>query len=283
MKIRFRPGQSPRPKRAIVQPWVLGCLIAFNGCLTAPLLAQTAETNRLTASVPAPYFYVKPVLGGVRSVSTFEAPGRFDQLHKKRLLAKSFGLLLGYHRNRLEFETGVVTLPVITGYRFLSQPDNGLDGLNSQYQRTVFIQIPVQARYTLWQPTSGFSIGARGGVGLNVTSRNNRYLNGYLFDITTFAPDGTQQLTRSTVRTDHKLAFLTGMVGIDVQCRLTPELSAIGSIDKLFSPKALATMNAQVAPSNESQTYVVHTQGSTNSYRLQLGLQYRFTFRKTRG
>lgn len=43
---------------------------------------------------------------------------KFMHRYNSDRINKNFGLLLGYHFDKSEIETGLLTLPVSTGYRF---------------------------------------------------------------------------------------------------------------------------------------------------------------------
>lgn len=252
--------------------------------LCSPALTQSELPNSLKA-IYAPvtsYYYVKPVAGLFRNASHYRGDSRFGQTYADNLRNFKYGLTIDYHINRLEIETGLLTLPVATGYFFeLNTLNSGGPGHGYGHSTKItYNQVPILARFTLWQPTKRLDIRATAGIGINWESGGLTLGSNSITELTIETQDGIKRMTRITTKGDHLKSFRTGTVGLGLHYRFSRHFTAGLEVKRLFSRKDLLWIDAQIEPHGETQKYTVRTEGGVNGFNLHAGLQYQFGFSK---
>ncbi|WP_460638433.1 hypothetical protein [Larkinella harenae] len=249
-----------------------------------PAKAQWSGADSLinTFKPIASYYYLKPIWGQFQNQSTLQGHSRFTKTYPGNLFNTTFGLAIGYHRERWELETGILNLPVATGYRFPFEPVNEMYATGiGQSRRITYAHIPLIFRYTVWQPGKRFELRASAGMGLIWESSGIRFNPSSVSTLTNIGSNGTPRTVTSTTHTGNKESFLIGLAGLDLHWKLGRRLGANLSVKRVFSQKEIVWMDTTVEPYGEMVPYKTRAVGAANGFMFQLGLQYQFSHRKT--
>jgi len=232
-------------------------LIFLSMPFCSPALAQSELPDSLKATYTpvTSYYYVKPVAGVIRNVSQYKGDSRFGQPYADNLWNINYGLTIGYHINRLEIETGLLTLPVATGYFFdLNALNSGGPGHGYGHTRKItYTQVPVLAGFTLWQPTKRLDIRATAGLGINWESGGLTLSGNSTTLLTIETQDGIKRTTRITTQSDHLKSFRTSLAGVELHHRFSRHFTAGLEVKRLFSRKDLLWIDAQIEPHGETK------------------------------
>lgn len=222
--------------------------------------------NRLNA------YYVKPVVGLHRSYSRYSGGAHVIDSHPHDLRNPSYGLIIGYQTARLSVETGMVKLPVYTGFRFVSD-DQSMVGLAV---RVNYWQFPVTGQYILWKPVNNLTLGLLAGAAINANLDETIAPSRSTLTFVSSKPDGTTSTINAVKETNSITLFLSTSLGIRLGYKLLKDVDVDVQLSRLFSAGSIVSQDAQLRQNSDPTVYQVNTQAGAGGLSVLLGLSYQF-------
>ncbi|MCX6215630.1 hypothetical protein [Spirosoma sp.] len=183
-----------------------------------------------------------------------------------------YGLLVGYHIGQVTVESGAITLPIYTGYRFVVDPSFVI----GSGTKVTYWQFPLNIQYTLWRPAKQLNLNALAGMAVNTELGESLLSPTYQTIATRTSPGGSQTTTRSIITTLYRKSFLSTSLGVSLNYQLARLLDVNVQVNRLFSSKDIVSRSAQLQQSGNSSLYNVMTKAGAGGLSVLLGVTYRF-------
>ncbi|RZM10828.1 MAG: hypothetical protein EOO88_47700, partial [Pedobacter sp.] len=171
-----------------------------------------------------------------------------------------YGLIVGYRTQRVTLESGVTTLPVYTGHRFVANPNFVVGSA----VRVTYWQFPLTVQYTVWQPAKRLALNALAGLAFN-TELDESLLpptSQGTFSMTN--PDGSQTITQSTVTVAYRKSFLSSTLGVALNYQVLRQFDVNVQANRLFSSNGIISQTAQLQQGGNSSIYNVRAQAGAS-------------------
>lgn len=237
--------------------------------LTDSLLAQGTIEKSIQS------FYIKPIFEQYRSLVTTQGDG-FSAPNGDLVRKRGFGIRIGYSWKNFELETGLSSIRPAAGYRYLLA---GSFGHTTRTISTDFYHLPVLFRYRFWQPTNKLSLRIGAGVAYNVDLDKLSLAIGGISEESTQDANGNKVvLARTRDQYEKKKSFFSGEVNLSAQYQFSRHFSASLEARRIFGPADALRLTATQERFNPSSVRTVDSNGGTNSFSLNVGLAYQFSF-----
>lgn len=264
-----------------ISPWCLRlsfltlCYFTFNFTSWGQSYKLDSLVNQYKSQAAS--YYIKPIFGLHWSHMTKQGDEGFEDAYTSDLRNLRYGLTVGYHKRRVTLESGITTLPIYTGFKFMVDPSL----IVGHAVKVTFLQFPLTIQYTIWRPTKRLELNALAHLAFNTELGKNLLsptLQGTFFRTN---PDGSQTTIRSTVTTVHPKSFFSSALGATLNYHLADRFDVNVQASRLFSRNDIVTQTAQLEQDNNTSTYNIATKVGAGGLSVLLGVTYRFKTTKT--
>lgn len=222
-------------------------------------------------------YYLRPLLEIQQGATNVQGNERFSEVRADMLRQASLGIRIGYRSGSFEAETGISSVRVGAGYKFIPEYDAGL---RSRVRSTGYTQIPFIVRFSFWRPTERFSLRAGVGLAFNFDA-NKRSLgsSSTLVEYIYSANGNPTEAAKTVSKYTREPKFWSGEISLSTYHQLSKRFSITVEGKRLIGSNNIVTLSnvREVYKPADIQQFIAT--GGANAYNLNLGISYQFGFR----